>query len=251
MLVSDYHTHTTYSHGKGSVLDNAKAAQAKGLKEIAITDHGFNHMAFGIKRKEIPLLRVEIDNAEEKTGVKIYLGVEANICTYEGDIDIVQSDLNSLEFLIVGFHKYVKAPAFKWFSFIFGNILANYLHIFTKKRIIQNTQAYVKAVKKYPIDILAHLNHICKVDCYEVAKACEETDTYIELNGKRVHFTQKDVDDMLKTNVKFVINSDAHTAGRVGDQSIGMQMAEIYGIPKDRIINLTQTIKPKDKKVQI
>ena len=44
----DYHTHTTYSHGKGSVADNARAAAAVGLKEIAITDHGLRHIIFGI-----------------------------------------------------------------------------------------------------------------------------------------------------------------------------------------------------------
>ena len=36
-LTSDYHTHTPYSHGKNTVLENAKAAKAKNLKEIGIT----------------------------------------------------------------------------------------------------------------------------------------------------------------------------------------------------------------------
>ena len=40
-LTADYHTHTPYSHGKNTVLENAVAAKAKGLKEIAITDHGY------------------------------------------------------------------------------------------------------------------------------------------------------------------------------------------------------------------
>ena len=52
-LTADYHTHTPYSHGKNTVLENAVAAKAKGLKEIAITDHGFNHILFGLKRKKL------------------------------------------------------------------------------------------------------------------------------------------------------------------------------------------------------
>ena len=39
-MLFDYHTHTTFSHGKGSIEDNVKEAVKKGLKAIAITDHG-------------------------------------------------------------------------------------------------------------------------------------------------------------------------------------------------------------------
>ena len=42
MFIGDYHTHTNYSDGKGSVMDNALAARQRGLKEIAVTDHSFH-----------------------------------------------------------------------------------------------------------------------------------------------------------------------------------------------------------------
>ena len=37
-LLYDLHTHTTYSHGKGSVEDNVRAAMNRGLSYIAISD---------------------------------------------------------------------------------------------------------------------------------------------------------------------------------------------------------------------
>ncbi|WDC83585.1 PHP domain-containing protein [Caloramator sp. mosi_1] len=43
-IIGDYHTHTIYSHGKGTIEDNVKAAINKGLKEIVISDHGPGHM---------------------------------------------------------------------------------------------------------------------------------------------------------------------------------------------------------------
>lgn len=47
----DLHTHTVYSHGKGTIAENAKSAAEKGLYGIGITDHGFSHPAFGMRRK--------------------------------------------------------------------------------------------------------------------------------------------------------------------------------------------------------
>ena len=57
MYFGDYHTHTTFSHGTGSVEDNVASARALGLKEIAITDHGFGHMAYAVKRSAFPVMR--------------------------------------------------------------------------------------------------------------------------------------------------------------------------------------------------
>ena len=72
----DYHTHTTYSHGKGSVLDNARVAAQKGLGQIAITDHGLSHVIFGVKRKELPRLRADCEAATAETGVRVLVGME-------------------------------------------------------------------------------------------------------------------------------------------------------------------------------
>ena len=50
------------------------AAKAKGLKEIAITDHGFNHILFGLKRKKLSSLRAEIEEAKKLTGINVFDG---------------------------------------------------------------------------------------------------------------------------------------------------------------------------------
>ena len=247
MVVADYHTHTVYSHGTGSVLENALIAKEKGLKEIAITDHGFSHMAFNLKREKLPSLRKDIDEAIEKTGVKIYLGVEANLMNYNGDVDITDEDLKSLEVIVMGFHKGIRNGFKAFWGFSIGNILANFFKIYTKRRVEKNTQSYIKAVEKYPIDIISHLNLTAKVDCKRVAEACARTNTHIELNGKRIHFSEEDVKGMLETDVKFVISSDAHSPERVGDDSLGLKVAKMYNIPLDRIVNINDIIKIKDK----
>ena len=79
ILTGDYHTHTPYSHGKNTVLENAMAAKEKGLKQIAITDHGFNHILFGLRRRKLGALRREVEEAEKITGVKVLMGMESNL----------------------------------------------------------------------------------------------------------------------------------------------------------------------------
>ena len=66
ILTSDYHTHTKYSHGKGTVLENAIRAKEIGLKEIAISDHGFSHPAFGLRQRKMPKLISDCNEAEKK-----------------------------------------------------------------------------------------------------------------------------------------------------------------------------------------
>ena len=48
LLYGDYHTHTIYSHGKGDIIDNARVASKKGLKQLAITDHGFDNKLYNV-----------------------------------------------------------------------------------------------------------------------------------------------------------------------------------------------------------
>ena len=54
-LYGDYHTHTIYSHGSGTIRDNVEEALRKGLKEIGICDHGPGHYLYGVKRKTFQL----------------------------------------------------------------------------------------------------------------------------------------------------------------------------------------------------
>ena len=88
LLYGDYHTHTKYSHGKGTVEDNVKAAHEKGLKEIAITDHGLRHIAFGLKKRKIIKLKKDIQEVKNLYNVNVLLGIEANIIGVDGQIDM-------------------------------------------------------------------------------------------------------------------------------------------------------------------
>ena len=115
ILTADYHTHTPYSHGKNTVEENAEAAKAKGLKQIGITDHGFSHIFFGLRRKKVPALIADCRAAEEKTGVKVLAGMEANIRGVDGRTDITPDVYDDFDLFVAGKHVMIAYDSFRDF----------------------------------------------------------------------------------------------------------------------------------------
>lgn len=241
ILYGDYHTHTKYSrhgHGKGTILENASVAVNKGLKQIAITDHGFSHRTFGLKRKEIENVREDILNAKEVTGIDILLGVEANLVSCDGHVDIIEEDFEFLDILLMGYHLLAKPITFKDTKEL---ILSNFLsspYKASQDRISRNTTAFLKALDKYPIDVITHLNYGCQTDTLAVARMAKEKGTLIELNGKRINFTDKELEIMAGEGVNFIVNSDAHSPERVAECNNAMNTIFRLGLPLSQIVNV-------------
>lgn len=236
-LIGDFHTHTTYTHGTSTIEENVRQAENLGLKYIAITEHSYNSI-YHIKHGDLDKMRQDIDDIKNKYKPKILLGIEANLISRNGDLDISDSELIGLDLVILGFHKMTKVKLKEWFKFVLPNIIRKKL---TKKQIETNTEAYLNAIEKHRISIIAHLNYAgCYVDCEKIAKACAEKGIYIELNGKRINFSKEDIEKMLKTDVKFIINSDAHKVENVGKNHRAFNLIEKYKIPLDRVVNLNQ-----------
>lgn len=239
-LTADYHTHTPYSHGKNTVLENTNAAKKLGLKEIGITDHGFNHLLFGLKRKRLPDLRKEIEEAEKLTGVHVLMGMESNLISVDGKTDMKEDDLQYFDLYLCGIHEVLK---YQSFSDMYHIMLQNYwFYKLGKKppqKVIDNTtKAYINAIKKNPIDILTHINYKCCCDLKEVAKCCAEYGTYIEINTKKRHISAEELNLMTTTGVKFIVDSDAHSADRVGDTKIAEEILAEAEVPDGQIVNI-------------
>lgn len=242
ILTADYHTHTPFSHGKNTVLENAESAKRAGLEQIAITDHGYTHIVFGLRRRKIEKYRLECEEATKKTGVKVLVGIEANVLGVDGYSDLKESDFNDFDVYLCGAHICVWYKPFlsQSFGFFLPNFVTEKLHLKHSDSLIQrNTKAYCNAVKRNPIDVLTHVNYLCKCDSLEVAKVAADYGTYIELNSKKTHFTDEELMDMAtKTSVRFLINSDAHSADRVGEIERVKKQLEGLDFPLERIDNI-------------
>ena len=239
-LTGDYHTHTIYSHGKGTVLENAERAKEIGLQEIAITDHGFEQMAFGLKHKKMPRLFSDCRKAAEITGVNVYVGIESNLCDEDGRTDLKEEDYKDFDIYLMGIHRFVKFSHIKDFwNMLVRNSVYTTLRLQAPKSLIRyNTKAYINSIKKYPIDAITHLNFLSFCDVAEVAKAARDYGTYIELNSKKVHLTDDELDRVNQTGVRFIVNSDAHSLDRIGDTLLVDKLLQRVNISAERIDNI-------------
>ncbi len=234
----DYHTHTTYSHGKGSVLDNAVVAANKGLKQLAVTDHGLRHIIFGIRRRELDRFKRDCENASEETGVTVFAGIENNFNSFKGLLDARPEDLEKLDIIQGGFHKAVWTwNIYDQFAFQFRNMWRGLFSKSPKKLMVKNTDAYLKLIDNYELDFIGHLNRDIRADALTVARYAKQKGTYIELNSKRLTLTDSELEKMAEEGVEFVCNSDAHTPDRVGDMALAMSAIERLHIPFELISN--------------
>lgn len=234
----DYHTHTKYSHGKGTVLDNARAAAAKGIKQIAITDHGLSHIMFGVKRRELPALRRDCDAATAETGVLVLMGLENNFNSFEGTLDLTPQDLAQLDIIQGGYHRAGRGPNIKQeFTFQIRNLFCSFGTKYPSKLLAKNTDAYLKLIDNYELDFVGHLNRDFRADALTVARYAKSKGTYIELNSKRMSLTDEELEKMTEEGVQFVCNSDAHRPENVGDMTLVMSIIERLHIPFEQIAN--------------
>ncbi len=241
ILTGDYHTHTPYSHGKNSVEENVARAKELGLRTIGITDHGYSHVFFGLSRKETAKYKAECKAAAEKYGVSVLVGIESNIRGVAGKADLTERDYEYFDLYLCGNHVVIWYDSFRDFcSYGMGNVFSHsFRKTATQKRIEENTKAYINAIKKNPVDILTHLNYRCPANAVEVAKCAADYGTYIELNAKKTHLTDDELAEIVaKTSVRFVVDSDAHTADRVGDTALVEKQLARLNFPMERIDNV-------------
>jgi len=233
-IIADYHTHTNIAkghiplsdifwgeHAEGSIESNVRAGIKKGLREIAITDHGYKHIAFGVKLNQYEKLRKLIDDFNKSSllkenDFKILLGAECNIVTKKGDIDITDEVIDYLDIICAGYHP---------------GALQNPL-------LIRNyTEAAINAIEKYEITILNHpLEHV-NPDIMEIGKVAALRNTALEINRSHRNMDAETIKKLKNTGVKFSLGSDAHKSEDVGDFGKAYNLAALAGLTDDDIIN--------------
>lgn len=223
-----------YFHGKGRVIDNARAAAKRGLASLAITDHGPSDF-YGLNLKKIPQIRREIAAAMHAfPKLKVYLGVEADIVDTPNGLDVSPEDFALFDFVNAGYHYVPKCHMLHNFV----AFRAPWPKKLKEKLRFQNTERIIKALKSNDIKILTHPGDKAFIDEHAVAKACEETGTMVEINARHKHPDVRDLQIYKNYDIDFVISSDAHRPKHVGRYAESLALALEAGIDPARIVNI-------------
>ena len=236
----DLHTHTVYSHGKGTLEQNALAAKEQGLVGIVVSDHGFSHPAFGMKRREFDEMKEHCEKAAALTGIEVLLGIESNVRGESGKIDVEPRDYDKLDVILAGVHRFIyyDKPS-DYFRLLFANQINSILHKEASESLKRyNTKCYVEAIRNNPIDVITHPGFCCPCFADEVARCASDYGTYFEINTKKVHLTDEEWEKVIATDVRFVVDSDAHSVDRIGDAALAEALFSRIDFPTDRIDNV-------------
>ncbi len=218
-IVADTHTHTISSgHAYSTIQENAQEAFKNGMKMINMSDHGpamkgapyLYH--FG-NLKEIP---------EFLYGVRIIKGVELNIMSYNGEVDLPESYLKKLELVLASFHDICIQPS----------------------TVEDHTRGAVKILENPYIDVLGHPgNPQFQIDIEKVVKAAKEYDKLIEINDHSFFVrtgSEGNCAEILRTckkyGVRVTTGSDAHISFSIGKFSNVYRLMDEIGMPEELVV---------------
>ncbi len=231
-LIADYHTHTVHSHGTGRVEDNVEAAIKRGLDTVGISDHSVAHYLYGVKKHRLDDYVSCINKAKKayKDRINIKTGIELNLTGLDGSVDMPRSC--KFDVVILGYHKAAICRNLRtaW-TFAAGSCFGQAEKI---------TDAYMRAVQRHHIDIVAHPGYGVPVDYRKLAGACADYGTLFEINNKHSDLSAENLNEAALTGVKFVISSDAHSPEHVGLAPNALQLVREAGIDPSRIVNVVE-----------
>ncbi len=244
-IIGDYHTHTQHSHGSGSIEDNVIAARRKQIYQLGITDHGPASLFIGIKDKyELKKMKEELYRLNEKyPDMRLYLGIEANLISEDGTLDLSQADMHYLDFVVMGFHLNV-IP--KNISAAYRILMRNWLRKlfntdnYLSKNRIRNTDMLLRAMDKYSISFISHPGIHLNIDTVKLSAGCADRNVKLEINCNKISEMRDFVSTAVQhcSQVKFVISSDAHTPEQVGELDTGIKLCRQLKLTENRVVNV-------------
>jgi DNA polymerase (family X) len=223
-IIADVHMHSTWSDGKMTILEMARAAQARGYRYIAITDHSASlGVANGLSSERLRRQAEEIRQANEAMGpeFRILHGTEMEIRA-DGRLDYPDEVLAELDLVIASLHVGLGQPREQVTERTLAAIHNPYVHMIAHP-----------SGRMLPDRIGADL------DWEAVFKAAVMTGTILEINANPYRLDLRDVHvrRAVELGVTLAINCDAHHADHFDLLPYGIATAQRGWATAGNVIN--------------
>ncbi len=219
----DFHVHTSYSDGKGTVEEMAREALRLGYDYVCLTDHSQTlKVARGLDLKRLKEKKREIDKVNKKLKkFTILFGSEVEIDS-EGNLDYSDNVLSEFDVVVAAIHSGFKQSR------------------------AQLTKRIVNACKNKYVHIIAHPTGKLwlsrgpyELDFKEIFKAARDTNTALEINAHPYRLDLSDVHARFAkdSGVKLVISTDSHDVGHLSYMKYGVGLARRAWLEGKDVLN--------------
>lgn len=196
-LRGDLHSHSTYTDGRASIEEMARAADKAGLDYLAVTDHSRRlAMVNGLDPKRLREQWCEIEKVQAKVKVKLLRGIEVDIME-DGSLDLPDDVLAELDWVVASVHYKLNQPP------------------------AAMTRRLLAAVRNRNVDVIGHptgrlllgKREPSKFDFGEVLRAAAGEGCALEVNSQpdRLDLIDTACTAAKNAGVKLVISSDSHS----------------------------------------
>lgn len=219
----DLQMHSTWSDGKVSIEEMARACAARGYEYVAITDHSpAMAMIEGLTPKRAREQWKEIDEARARVPeIQILRSAEVDILR-DGTLDLPDDVLEELDIVVISVHTLMDQD---------------------KKTM---TDRVLRAMAHRAVDVLAHptgrqlgRREPFELDVEAVLEAAAELSVAVELNAnpRRLDLSDVHVHRAKELGVPVVISTDAHTPGELEHMRFGVDQARRGWLGPDDVLN--------------
>ena len=239
----DAHTHTTFSDGRNTVMENARAAEAAGLEAVVIADHIWGEIDW------LERMLAEVAAADAACKVKVLAGAEGTILNPEGEISVPEAVAQQLDLVLVDFGGRTRGigaepPA-------------------SARRLMDNVvAAVVNACRNPLVDGIAHPLNLGRFTAVlspvdfgarpliKMATTFAETRTAFEIMNQlpwwfpdhSIERITNEYADVLRVfrdyGVGFLLGSDAHSCGAVGNFRWCTRVMALAGIGPEHLVDI-------------
>jgi len=222
-LQGDLQMHTTWSDGKASVEEMARAARSRGYRYILITDHTQSlGVAGGLTPEQARRQRREIDAVNARlSGIRVLQGAEVEILA-DGSLDFSDAVLASFDIVLASMHTGLRQE---------------------RDKVMARTMS---AIHNPHVDIIAHPSGRligerdgADLDWETIFKAAAETHTILEINAQPTRLDLSDLNARraLEMGCRISIGTDAHEPRGLDAMFYGVAVARRAWATAEDVVN--------------